>query len=1642
MKISQAKKKEKDLAIKNIAAAFSLAKEVPYAKTWGTLRNYSGIEKEFGFCGDNADLLSMYNFLKPNLSPKYGVDLNGDGRSDGWDQLIESGTCLKSCINGAQYFKIVNTTAQYQGIGLRTAKIDFLVGDRADFEFTYRNFSIISGTATMQLNVAYYTSGDSLIKMDYISIASSTTLAETVFKTSVIMPLTCAKITFEPRMQDNAVGGGSVIEATFVDCKCYRSLILKADPFFTTDSNANGVCDTNIVNYQGNTVTPTMLSNEQRFNVTNVVSTNGMELQTNNWWMQCTPNQTYIVSIEGKTDTSATSQIGMFVSFFNNSGTYLSSALSSNFTGGNISGSSSNSNTLVKITGTIVVPELATRMMVAGSFKMNVLGACNVNFVFRNFFIHENTVSGLVPRITDQKNKRENLVHSLTDRDLNGVSDGWGGYFSNLSYDGDLTLSMEDGTQKIYTTNTGGGVSNYEFTCAINNFLPNETITARVTGKNSGDSRVQLTVLFFNGASFISANNTTVADYASFTSMSLTAVAPANTTKCYIAIKNYMNANNGAGTVWYKDVYAYKDTDIIQTTVGYMPKLCFTSDILGIFYDGVDDFLQSADNPNLKVTSEMSMLTSFKASSAVNGTGMAGYVGSSDGDYKYMSYLTTNSTGISGYCKATSGASFANMAPINYNDGKFKTLVQSFNKAQPIDIVNNLLSNSQVGIDGDELASTSLGIDGNDLSNIPLGTSSDGLTSTGWVHTSNAGITATPLIEEAAQKVLLTASSSVDRSAISISGRKPCVAGDTITISALGKILNLVGSLKIRIEIDWATAVSGGYLTSSYGAWITSASEFANLTVTGVVPATATYHSAILAIYPNAIGNTGNVWFKNAILNNGISDGWTFAENGVTTVSKNINDSAQRIAIANANVNNATVTLTKTVINVRVGDIVTFTLKYKTNNCYFRYAIQELPSNGTLIAASNYTSDGVYTTVTHTLPIVTAGTTAVNVIVGARAINIGDTGEVWVKDTVVSNGISLGWVSYQLNPTTFSIDNGAQKIQLTSNLGNGTSSRIYGNAVTSNIYAGQKFTLSGYYKNDTVNASLEIDFLDSAGTVLNSPSIITNNTPNADYVFATISGTAPANTVVVQAVCKCLPISQSAGSAWFKDLTMYKSARPKILFEGKEGNSFAEYNEDILTTGTRFLTGSKVFGGYFCGYINSAIVYNKDVQNKLKLYMNQKKRWNPSFNNVYQSQVVSDTTSTWMTVKTDNTGTSASNQFTLPLENGGVYSFTVDWGDGTTSSTITIYNDSQITHTFANGAGTYDIKITGTIRGWRFNNGGDCKKLTEIKRWGVGFRLGNNNGYFYGCSNMVASYTDVLDMTGTTTMFNAFYGCSLFNGLMNMNTASVTNMSAMLQGCAAFNQSVASMNMASVSTIREMFYGCSIFNQSVSGWVLTSCTNYTNMFFGCSAFNQPLVPFDGSNVTSYQNILMNCTNWLQDVSGWSFAGITGANANAFSGAFTGTKLANYASGDQITCRAYYNALLTSINARSTSTGTLLSIGSCKYSAGTPNGLTAKNALLARSTPWTFTDGGLYVITVTNISPSSGTTAGGTSVTITGTNFTGATSVTIGGVPVTGFTVVSNTSITATTPAGTAGAKDVVVTTPDGSGTGTNLYTYV
>ncbi len=85
----------------------------------------------------------------------------------------------------------------------------------------------------------------------------------------------------------------------------------------------------------------------------------------------------------------------------------------------------------------------------------------------------------------------------------------------------------------------------------------------------------------------------------------------------------------------------------------------------------------------------------------------------------------------------------------------------------------------------------------------------------------------------------------------------------------------------------------------------------------------------------------------------------------------------------------------------------------------------------------------------------------------------------------------------------------------------------------------------------------------------------------------------------------------------------------------------------------------------------------------------------------------------------------------------------------------------------------------------------------------------------------------------------------------------------------------------------------------------------------------------------------------------------------------------------------------------------------------------------------------FPIKLTSIAPDFGSAAGGTPITLIGENFAPGITVKINGVNTTSVVLIDKNKLTAITPAGTAGAKDLVVTNPDGQTTTLiNGFTYV
>lgn len=286
--------------------------------------------------------------------------------------------------------------------------------------------------------------------------------------------------------------------------------------------------------------------------------------------------------------------------------------------------------------------------------------------------------------------------------------------------------------------------------------------------------------------------------------------------------------------------------------------------------------------------------------------------------------------------------------------------------------------------------------------------------------------------------------------------------------------------------------------------------------------------------------------------------------------------------------------------------------------------------------------------------------------------------------------------------------------------------------------------------------------------------------------------------------------------------------------------------------------------------------------------------------------------------------------FTLPTFSGATYNATVKWGDGS-ESTITAYNDPNITHTYSSG-GDYDIEISGLFERFYFNNTGDKLKLIRVLNWGdTGFT--SIEGMFFGCTNLISiDATDGIksDNVADFSAYNSFRLCSSLTTLpegLFINTrivdgrtmfmqAGLTSLPAdLLQGQSALGSlescflqnnisSIPSGFMDGVINVNNLF---SLFNGNINLSSIpenlfvnnTKVTLYRRVFKDCRNIVLPSVLFDLSklSIVTYFDDFMNvastsysATGTIQDV--WNYipggAVVVGAFRNQ-------TGILNYAS---------------------------------------------------------------------------------------------------------------------------------------------------
>ncbi len=192
-----------------------------------------------------------------------------------------------------------------------------------------------------------------------------------------------------------------------------------------------------------------------------------------------------------------------------------------------------------------------------------------------------------------------------------------------------------------------------------------------------------------------------------------------------------------------------------------------------------------------------------------------------------------------------------------------------------------------------------------------------------------------------------------------------------------------------------------------------------------------------------------------------------------------------------------------------------------------------------------------------------------------------------------------------------------------------------------------------------------------------------------------------------------------------------------------------------------------------------------------------------------------------------------------------------------------------------------------------------------------------------------------------------------------------------------------------------------------------------------------IIPVPGSGVRiKYCDLIVGdyYIPWVGTTIAWRHIAITYDRANS--------RLKIYSNNSLL---ATYNSIADAFG----TTGAAFHIGGNSVYGGAAEDISIDNFVVSNYPRTTFPTVRTSTPTITDVSPASGTTAGGTSVTLTGTEFASGASVTFGGDAATSVVVGSATSITCDTPAHAAGLVDVTVTNTDGGTyTLTNGYEYM
>ena len=306
-------------------------------------------------------------------------------------------------------------------------------------------------------------------------------------------------------------------------------------------------------------------------------------------------------------------------------------------------------------------------------------------------------------------------------------------------------------------------------------------------------------------------------------------------------------------------------------------------------------------------------------------------------------------------------------------------------------------------------------------------------------------------------------------------------------------------------------------------------------------------------------------------------------------------------------------------------------------------------------------------------------------------------------------------------------------------------------------------------------------------------------------------------------------------------------------------------------------------------------------------------------------------------------------------------SYSVDWGDGTSDSSIqegdgTSYSSIQegITHTYPR-SGVYTISISGIYPIMNLS-----KNLVSIEQWGD-MQWTTMKSAFAG-NDIIFNASDLPNLTKVTDMSSMYRETTNFNqDLGSWDVSTVTNMGRMFYYASNFNQDIGSWDVSNVTNMDRMFQEATNFNQDLSSWDVSNVTDMYKMFSGADNFNADLSSWDVSNVTDMGDMFSGATSFNQDISSWDVSNATSlpsfSDAKAFNQDISGWNILKashlFLDGTSLSTANYDKMLMSWVNSDMLD-GFSLAVGDTKYSKQAES---AKFELINKH-GWKISDGGL------------------------------------------------------------------------------------